>query len=100
MSEAKGGGSLSPLAYPAACRAPTPFATQGLLPPINLNLEEALALVLLASELGKTGRLPFFQPARDAAAKIESTLPLGLRATLGSLVRHMAARMLRLYKAG
>jgi proteasome accessory factor B len=64
----------------------------GLLPPINLNLEEALALVLLASELGKTGRLPFFQPARDAAAKIECTLPLGLRATLGSLVRHMAVR--------
>ena len=56
------------------------------------RLEEALALVLLASELGKTGRLPLFQPARDAAAKIESILPLGLRATLGSLVRHMAVR--------
>ena len=63
-----------------------------LLPAINLNLEEALALVLMASELGRTGRLPLFQPARDAAAKIESALPLGLRTTLGSLVRHMAVR--------
>jgi proteasome accessory factor B len=62
----------------------------GLLPAINLTLEEALALVLLATELGRTGRLPLFQPARDAAAKIESSLPLGLRAALGQLVRHMA----------
>ncbi len=64
----------------------------GFLPPVNLNVDEALALVLMASELGRTGRLPLFQPARDAAAKIESTLPLGLRATLGSLVQHMAVR--------
>jgi len=64
----------------------------GLLPAVNLSLEEALAIVLLASELGKTGRLPLFQPARDAAAKIESALPLGLRATLGSLMKHMAVR--------
>ena len=64
----------------------------GLLPAINLSLEEALAIVLLASELGRTGRLPLFQPARDAAAKIESSLPLGLRAFLGGLVRNMAVR--------
>jgi proteasome accessory factor B len=66
--------------------------TTGLLPPINLDLEEALALVLLATELGRTGRLPLFQPARDAAAKIESSLPLGLRASLGSLIQRMAVR--------
>jgi proteasome accessory factor B len=64
----------------------------GLLPAINLTLEEALALVLLATELGRTGRLPLFQPARDAAAKIESTLPLGLRAALGGLMQSMAVR--------
>ena len=64
----------------------------GLLPAINLNLEEALALVLMATELGRTGRLPFFQPACDAAAKIESTLPLGLRAALGGLMQRMAVR--------
>ena len=62
----------------------------GFLPPINLNLEESLALVLMASELGKTGRMPLFQPAREAAAKVESTLPVGLRAAVGSIVRNMA----------
>jgi len=63
-----------------------------LMPPINLSLDEALALVLLASELGRTGRLPLFQPARDAAAKIEASLPLGLRAAIGAIVPHMAVR--------
>ena len=64
----------------------------GLLPAINLSPDEALSIVLLASELGRTGRLPLFQPARDAAAKIESSLPLGLRAFLGGLIRNMAVR--------
>jgi proteasome accessory factor B len=64
----------------------------GLLPAINLTLEEALSLVLLATELGRSGRLPLFGPARDAAAKIESSLPLGLRASLGSLMQNMAVR--------
>jgi proteasome accessory factor B len=64
----------------------------GLMPPINLGLDEALALVLMASELGQAGRLPLFQPARDAAAKIEASLPLSIRAALGSLAPHMAVR--------
>jgi proteasome accessory factor B len=64
----------------------------GLLPAINLNLEEALALVLMATELGRGAGLPLFQPARDAAAKIESGLPLGLRAMLARLLQNMAVR--------
>jgi proteasome accessory factor B len=64
----------------------------GLLPAINLNLEEALALVLLATELGRPGRLPLFQPARDAAAKIESALPLALRASIGGIMRNVSVR--------
>jgi len=64
----------------------------GLLPAINLSAEEALALVLMATELGRAGRLPLFQPARDAAAKIESSLPLGMRALLGRLIQNMAVR--------
>ena len=59
----------------------------GLMPAINLRLEEALAVVLLASELGRTGGLPLFEPARDAAAKIEASLPLGMRAMLERLAR-------------
>ncbi|MCX5653697.1 MAG: WYL domain-containing protein [Planctomycetota bacterium] len=62
----------------------------GMLPAINLTLEEAMALVLMATELGRTGRMPLFQPARDAAAKIECMLPLGLRAAMGAALRGMA----------
>jgi len=64
----------------------------GLMPAINLSLDEALALVLMASELGRPGQLPLFQPARDAAAKIEASLPLAMRAALGSVAPHMAVR--------
>lgn len=64
----------------------------GLMPAINLSLDEALAVVLMASELGRQGRLPLFQPARDAAAKIESSLPLAMRAALGTLAQHMSVR--------
>lgn len=64
----------------------------GLMPAINLGLDEALALVLLASELGKPGRLPLLEPARDAAAKIEASLPVGLRAMLGGIARKMTVR--------
>jgi len=64
----------------------------GYLPAINFSLDEALAVVLVASELGRAGRMPLVQPARDAAAKIESTLPLGMRAVLGQIVPNMAVR--------
>ena len=63
-----------------------------LLPAINLTLEEALSIILMASELGQPGRIPLVQPARDAAAKIESSLPVGLRASLGAVMRNMAMR--------
>jgi proteasome accessory factor B len=56
-----------------------------LMRPVNLQLDEALAVVLLASELGRKGGLPLFEPARDAAAKIEASLPLGMRALLDRL---------------
>jgi predicted DNA-binding transcriptional regulator YafY len=80
-----------PFFYDAATQTYRIHAS-GLLPAINLTLEEALALVLLATELGQSGRVPFFGPARDAAAKIESSLPLGLRASLGNLLQNMAVR--------
>jgi predicted DNA-binding transcriptional regulator YafY len=64
----------------------------GLMPAINLSLDEAMALVLMASELGRPGQLPLFQPARDAAAKIEASLPLAIRAALGGVAPHMAVR--------
>jgi len=58
-----------------------------MMPAINLRLDEALALVLLGSQLGRSDGLPLFEPARDAAAKIEASLPVGTRALLGRLVQ-------------
>jgi len=64
----------------------------GMMPAVNLHLDEALALVLLASELGQKGGLPLFEPARDAAAKIVASLPVGMRAMLDRLARTIVVR--------
>lgn len=50
-----------------------------LLPPTNFTPEEALALVVLCHELGDESAMPFFGPARSAAVKLESSLPVRLR---------------------
>ena len=49
------------------------------LPPTNFTPEEALALIVLSADLGGGSQLPFFQPARSAAIKIENSLPERLR---------------------
>ncbi len=50
-----------------------------LLPPTSFTSEEALALIGLAQELGQNPGLPFYEPARRAALKLESSLPVKLR---------------------
>lgn len=52
------------------------------LPPTNFTPEEALALIVLSTDLGDDSQLPFFEPARTAAIKIESSLPERLREQL------------------
>ncbi|MCG3180314.1 MAG: hypothetical protein BIFFINMI_02673 [Phycisphaerae bacterium] len=54
--------------------APTFF-----LPPVNLTLEEALALMAL---IGQTGQLPLSDLAREAGAKIQSILPRSIQGEL------------------
>ena len=49
------------------------------LPPLNFTAEEALSLIVLCHELGHSRGLPFLGPARSAAIKIESNLPVQLR---------------------
>ena len=58
-----------------------------LLPPTNFTPEEALAMIVLCHELGDGAGLPFLGPARSAAVKLESSLPMRLREQL----RHVAA---------
>jgi proteasome accessory factor B len=52
------------------------------LPPIDLNPAEALSLVALATEMGQSDRLPFYDSAKSAALKLESGLPAALREEL------------------
>lgn len=57
------------------------------LPPINFTPAEALSLVAMATELGRNDRLPFYEPARVAARKLESSLPPALRDELQQMAR-------------
>ena len=49
------------------------------LPPLNLKLSEALALLLVARHTAAPGGLPLQQQAQEAAMKIESALPAHIR---------------------
>ena len=52
------------------------------LPPTNFTQDEALSLLVLCSDLGDSGQLPFFEPARSAAMKVACSLPDRLREQL------------------
>ncbi len=57
------------------------------LPPTNFTAEEALSILALAGEMGARKGLPFYEPARRAALKLESSLPGPLREELQALTR-------------
>jgi proteasome accessory factor B len=57
------------------------------LPPTNFTTEEALAIIALASKITTGEKLPFSEPARQAAMKLESTLPAPLREELRDVSR-------------
>lgn len=56
------------------------------LPPTNFTPEEALALIGLTHELGRGDTLPFYEPARRAALKLETSLPAEIREQVQGLV--------------
>ena len=62
------------------------------LPPLNFTPAEALSLMALASELGRSDRLPFYGPALSAAMKLEGSLPPPLRAQFRDLRRSIRIR--------
>jgi len=60
------------------------MAVEASLPPTDLTLQETLALMILAQELGSSERgVPFQETARDAALKLQSNLPGDLRNYVG-----------------
>jgi proteasome accessory factor B len=62
------------------------------LPPINLDLEEALSLIAVAAAAGDEGAVPLLDKASDAARKIESQLPAAIRAAVGQTVAGLVVR--------
>jgi proteasome accessory factor B len=62
------------------------------LPPVNLSIEEALSLLALAEQSAADGAVPMLDGALDAARKIESQLPLAIRAAVGQLSRRVVIR--------
>jgi predicted DNA-binding transcriptional regulator YafY len=62
------------------------------LPPANLNLQEALALLLLTQKLSSQVQVPFRKAALLAALKIENNLPTGIRKYCSNVLEHISTR--------
>ncbi len=56
------------------------------LPPVNLNLLEALAVLLATKRTGQSSRLPLAAASSRAAVKLESILPPPVREYVGTVI--------------
>lgn len=56
------------------------------LPPVHLNLLEALAVLLAAKRAGGSSKLPLAAASNRAAVKLESTLPPAVREYVGTVM--------------
>jgi predicted DNA-binding transcriptional regulator YafY len=80
-----------PILYDAATRQ---YAMDGqfFMPPVQLSLDESLALLSLCEHVAEREQIPFMKAAGRAAQKIASQLPSDLRADLAMRGRNMAIR--------
>ena len=62
------------------------------LPPMDLNPQEALALLLLTQKVSHQVQLPFRKSALLAALKIESNLPAEIKKYCSNVLRHIWTR--------
>jgi len=62
------------------------------LPPVNLTINEALALLVLAGRMRGAGSLPLLSAAGKAAMKIENALPQAVRSEVGSLADKLSMK--------
>ena len=63
------------------------------LPPTNFTASEALSIIALAGQMDGQQRLPFCEPARQAALKLESSLPGALREELRGITHSIQIRL-------
>lgn len=55
------------------------------MPPVKMTLEESLALIVLAHQIGDADQIPFMKPAARAIAKVRGQLPAKLQDELADL---------------
>lgn len=81
-----------PLAFDQQARR---FAISGsfFLPPTNFTTEEALSLLALADELGRSRSFPYHEAVFSAALKLEANLPPSIRRELGQLTQAIRVRL-------
>lgn len=65
------------------------------MPPVELTLEESLAVIALAGQVGGDEQIPFMKPAVKAADKIRSRLPAAIRDQIGTMADHIEMRLAR-----
>lgn len=63
------------------------------LPPTNFSTEEALSLMALAGELGRSRGFPYYEAVFSAALKLEANLPPSIRQELGQLTQAIRVRL-------
>lgn len=81
-----------PLAFDLRARR---FSISGafFLPPTNFTTEEALSLLALADELGRSHSFPFHEAVFTAALKLEANLPPSIRQELRQLTQAVRVRL-------
>src|SRR5947208_2540350 len=63
------------------------------MPPVQLTLDETLALATLAEHVGGAEQVPFTKAASKAIAKIRGLLPPALRGELEKIEAHVAIKL-------
>jgi predicted DNA-binding transcriptional regulator YafY len=65
------------------------------MPPVELSLDEALAVVALGEHIGNREQVPLTRAAGKAIDKIRANLPRSIQDELGKLERHIAIELAR-----
>ena len=63
------------------------------LPPINLTITEALAILTLTGRLRNAKRLPLLAHGARAAGKLEAALPRPIRERVGDMMEHLSVSL-------
>lgn len=65
------------------------------MPPVQLSLDESLALIALAEHIGGREQIPLTRPAARAITKVRGALPPALREQLADVDRHINIQLAR-----